>query len=101
VCAQLALYTPLVTPPPDSVLVLDRLIAYCCSNASSSIACDAKQQRSIVSNALLAISVEIAAHVSANPVPHLSTLECLHVLRISKEQLLVLLEQAALRLVSS
>ena len=97
---QLALCAPLVIPPPYSILVLDRLVAHCCSNASSSIACGAKQQRSIVSNAMLAISVEIAAHVSANPVPNLSTLECLHLLRISEEQLLVLLERAALRLVS-
>ena len=46
-----------------------------------------------MSNALLVISVEIAAHVSANPVPNLSTLECLHVLRISEEQLFYLMSR--------
>jgi hypothetical protein len=78
------------------MLVLDRLIAYC--HASFTLMCDVKQQRSIISRALLAISVEIAAHVSQHPQPHLSTLECLHVLRISKEQLLLLLQQAAARM---
>jgi hypothetical protein len=55
---------------------------------------DAAQQRSLMSHALLAIAVEIATFVSANPHPQLSVLESLHVLRISKEQLLALLAKA-------
>jgi hypothetical protein len=58
----------------------------------------AAQQRSVMSHALLTIAVEIAAHVGANPHPRLTVLECLHVLRMSKEQLLQLLGQAALRM---
>ena len=80
---------------PGSVLVLDRLIAYC---HTSSLMHHAAQQRSVMSHALLTIAVEIAAHVGANPHPRLTVLECLHVLRMSKEQLLQLLGQAALRM---
>jgi hypothetical protein len=58
----------------------------------------AAQQRSVMSHALLAIAVEIAAHVGANPHPQLTVLECLHVLRVTKEQLLQLLGQAAQRM---
>jgi hypothetical protein len=59
---------------------------------------NAAQQRSTISHALLAIAVEIAAHVGANPHPQRSTLECLHVLCMTKEQLLQLLAQAAQRM---
>jgi hypothetical protein len=79
-----------------SVLVLDRLIAHC--HTSPSLMRDAAQQRSLMSHALLAIAVELATFVSANPDPHLSTLESLHVLRMSEEQLLLLLGKAAGRM---
>ena len=59
---------------------------------------NAAQQRSVMSHALLAIAVEIAAHVAANPHPQLSVLECLHVLRMTKQQLLQLLAQAVQRM---
>lgn len=81
---------------PFSVLVLDRLIAHC--HTSPSLMRDAAQQRSLMSHALLAIAVELATFVSANPDPQLSVLESLHVLRIDKEQLLLLLGKAADRM---
>ncbi len=79
-----------------SVLVLDRLIAHC--HTSPALMPDAAQQRSLMSHALLAIAVELATFVSANRDPQLSTLESLHVLRISKDQLLFLLSNAASRI---
>lgn len=51
-----------------------------------------------MSHALLAIAVEMAVFVDAHPHPELSTLESLHVLHISAEQLHVLLGQAAQRM---
>jgi hypothetical protein len=71
--------------------VLDRLIAHC---HAVSLSRDCKQQRSVISPALLAISVEIAVHVSQHPQPQLSTLEALHLLRIGREQLVALLDEA-------
>jgi hypothetical protein len=56
---------------------------------------DAAQQRSLMSHALLAIAVEIATFVCASTHPQLSTLECLHVLQMDKEQLLAILAKAA------
>ncbi len=76
--------------------MLDRLIAHC--HTPSTLARNAAQQRSRMSHALLAIAVEMAVFVDAHPHPELSTLESLHVLHISAEQLHVLLGQAAQRM---
>jgi len=65
--------------------VLDRLIAHC--HTPSTLARNAAQQRS-----------RMAVFVDAHPHPELSTLESLHVLHISAEQLHVLLGQAAQRM---
>jgi hypothetical protein len=51
-----------------------------------------------MSHALLAVAVELASFIHAHPHPKLSVLESLHVLRMSKEQLLWVLGEATSRM---